>query len=100
MEHFFPNLFIPGAAKSGTSTLHNLLDMHPDICMSKQKEAVYWNHEEFNSFNSKKKQWYSNLFYNKGVKCFGESTTSYMFYAKFIINIKTNYKASPKFILI
>ena len=32
---FFPNLFIPGAAKSGTTTLHELLNLHPDISMSK-----------------------------------------------------------------
>lgn len=56
MKHFSPNLFIPGAAKSGTSTLHNLLDMHPDICMSKLKEPVYWDSPEFIKYNLKKKK--------------------------------------------
>lgn len=100
MNHFLPNLFIPGAAKSGTSTLHGLLDLHPDICMSKEKEPVYWNDEKINQFSSKKKEWYSNQFYNKSATVLGESTTSYMFYPNFITNIKAHYETSPKFIFI
>ena len=100
MKHFSPNLFIPGAAKSGTSTLHNLLDLHPNICMSEQKEAVYWDSPEFSNFNFKKKKWYSNQFHNKNASFFGESTTSYMFFSEFITNIKAHYKVSPKFIFI
>ena len=33
-----PNLFIIGAAKSGTTSLHRYLDAHPEICMSEPKE--------------------------------------------------------------
>lgn len=33
-----PNLFVPGAGKAGTSSLHVYLDSHPDISMSIQKE--------------------------------------------------------------
>ena len=43
MEAIQPNLFIPGAAKSGTTSLHQLLDLHPDVTMSSTKEPVYWN---------------------------------------------------------
>lgn len=100
MKHFSTNLFIPGAAKSGTTTLHELLDIHPDICMSKIKEPVYWDNVDFNNFSLKKKQWYSNQFYNKRAIIFGESTTSYMFYQNFIINVKAHYKTTPKFIFI
>ena len=52
MVHFKPNLFIPGAAKSGTTTLHNLLNNHPDICMSSNKEPVYWNNADFDNLNA------------------------------------------------
>lgn len=100
MKHFSPNLFIPGAAKSGTSTLHNLLDIHPDICMSKLKEPVYWDSPEFIKYNLKKKKWYSNQFNDKKATFFGESTTSYMFYPNFIVNVKAHYKVYPKFIFI
>lgn len=37
-----PNLFIVGAMKSGTTSLHNYLDMHPDIFMSVEKEPGYF----------------------------------------------------------
>ena len=36
-----PNLLIVGAAKSGTTSLHNYLDQHPDIFMSKHKEPHF-----------------------------------------------------------
>ena len=39
-----PNLFIPGAAKSGTSSLHNYLNKHPDIFMSESKEPHFFSH--------------------------------------------------------
>ena len=50
MLHFKPNLFIPGAAKSGTTSLHNLLNQHPEICMSSVKEPGYWKNEKFKDF--------------------------------------------------
>jgi hypothetical protein len=98
-DKFYPNLFIPGAAKSGTTTLHELLDLHPDISMSKVKEPVFWNNKKFNSYSNEDWSKYQNLF-NTESKINGESTTSYMYYKSFISNIKINYKKSPKFIFI
>jgi hypothetical protein len=96
---FYPNLFIPGAAKSGTTTLHELLNLHPEISMSKVKEPVFWNNTKFNTF--KEEDWlkYKKLF-NQNSKINGESTTSYMYYNSFIDNVNNNYKKSPKFIFI
>lgn len=37
-----PNLFIVGAMKSGTTSLHAYLDAHPDIYMSEEKEPGYF----------------------------------------------------------
>jgi hypothetical protein len=37
-----PNLFLVGSMKSGTTTLHELLAEHPDICMSEPKEPCYF----------------------------------------------------------
>ena len=37
-----PNLIIPGAAKSGTSSLHEYLNLHPDISMSFKKEPHFF----------------------------------------------------------
>jgi len=100
MSHYQPNLFVPGAAKSGTTTLHDLLNFHPDICMSSNKEPGYWNDQLLDNYDDEKKEWYSNLFINKKVSITGESSTSYMFNPGFIDNIKSHYKSSPKFIFI
>lgn len=37
-----PNLFLAGAPKCGTTSLHNWLDQHPNIHMSGRKEPKYW----------------------------------------------------------
>ena len=37
-----PNLFIVGAMKSGSSTLHAYLGEHPEIFMSEPKEPCYF----------------------------------------------------------
>ena len=96
---FLPNLFIPGAAKSGTTTLHELLNLHPDISMSRLKEPVFWNNKKFEKYEQVDWINYKKLF-NGNAKIFGESTTSYMYYNSFIENIKQNYNKSPKFIFI
>ena len=98
-QHFKPNFFIPGAAKSGTTSLHKLLDTHPDISMSNEKEPVYWNNKLFNEFENLEISRYLNLF-EQDVKIKGESTTSYMYYESFIRNVKNNFQQSPKFIFI
>ena len=100
MLHFKPNLFIPGAAKSGTTSLHNLLNQHPEICMSSVKEPGYWKNEKFKDFKNIEKENYLNLFMKSKHKIFGESTTAYMYYDSFINNINSNYKVSPKLIFI
>lgn len=97
MKYVYPNLFIPGAAKSGTTSLHELLDLHPDICMSSIKEPVFWNSD----FKLPKRiKWYNSLFSNKEAAIIGESTTSYMYFPEFITNVKANFNFSPKFIFI
>lgn len=70
-----PNLFIIGAMKSGTTSLHNYLNAHPDITMSEEKEPGYFV-EELSLH--KGEQWYLNLFDNsKNYKYIGESSTHY-----------------------
>jgi len=98
MKRIQPNLFIPGAAKSGTTSLHELLNLHPDICMSSIKEPVFWNKD--NPTIPEKIAWYNNLFENKEARILGESTTSYMYFPKFIKQVKTHYSNEPKLIFI
>ena len=37
-----PNLFVIGASKSGSSALHAYLRVHPEICMSSEKEPCFF----------------------------------------------------------
>jgi len=71
-----PNLIIIGAAKSGTSSLHHYLNLHPEISMSKQKELNFFNRE----LGWKKGiKWYKSNF--TGIaKIYGESSPSYTGY--------------------
>lgn len=101
MKVFHPNLFIPGAGKSGTSSLHQLLGLHPKICMSSTKEPHYWTRLDYNQFKEEEHKKYASLFVDKvDVKYFGESSTGYMVFPEFINRIKANYKSSPRFIFI
>ncbi len=53
---FLPNLFILGAAKCGSTTLHAMLDRHPDACMADPKEPFFYETEfsKGQDFNHKK----------------------------------------------
>lgn len=70
-----PNLFIIGAMKSGTSSLHNYLSSHPDIFMSQVKEPMHFSREDM---WSKGNDDYLGLFADaKNEKYLGESSTEY-----------------------
>jgi hypothetical protein len=54
-----PEIFIIGSAKSGTSTLSNILEHHPDICESVTKESHFFDNEQRYLTN---KQYYVDFF--------------------------------------
>ncbi len=96
-----PNLFIPGAAKSGTTTLHGLFDQHPDISMSTNKEPHYWTHKNFDGLTDADLNEYLGLFnFDDDILYQGEASTGSMFFDEFIDRIKAAYKETPKFIFI
>lgn len=66
-----PNFIIIGAMKSGTSTLHSNLQLHPEIGMSKLKEPHY-----FDKFFDKPLSYYSDQFPQEK-RLNGESTPAY-----------------------
>ena len=52
-----PNFFIVGAAKSGTTSLYNYLDQHPDVYMSPIKEPHYFSKDiKMSDFNEEYKK--------------------------------------------
>ena len=102
MRNNLPNFLIVGAAKSGTSSLHNYLNQHPQVFMpSYNKEGMkvkeprflikdlvqhrlhngIWTFEE-----------YQSLFDDvKDEKAIGESTVLYLYYYKHAINNIKHY---------
>jgi len=70
-----PNIFIIGAAKCGTTSLHHYLDQHPDISMSRDKEPCVFSEPRFGA----RQAGYEGL-----LECSaphrGESSTSYSRY--------------------
>ncbi len=74
-----PNLIIIGAQKCGSSSLHQYLDLHPDISMSQTKELDFF----VESLNWKKGlDWYESQF-SGATKIRGESSPSYTMYPNF-----------------
>ncbi len=70
-----PNLFLVGAMKAGTNTLHRLLDAHPQIFMSKKPKEPSWF---AGSNRGKPEDWYLGLFADAGEAAYaGEASTDY-----------------------
>lgn len=76
------NLFVIGAMKAGSTTLHHYLADHPEIVMSDPKEPWYFVKER----NwDKGEDWYHNLFeqVSKNTKVIGESSADYTMMPKY-----------------
>lgn len=101
MQIIKPNLFIPGAGKSGTSSMHQLLGFHPKICMSSVKEPHFWTNHNYDNYTTSDFETYSSLFKsNSNTIYYGESSTGYMVFPTFIKRIKDNYGKEPKFLFV
>jgi Sulfotransferase family len=90
----FPNLFVIGAMKSGTTTLHDALGKHPEIFMAPCKEPNYFlgvplsDHSWFDDHPyDHDGRWYFELFdearRNPQFKYAGEASTDYAKYPLF-----------------
>lgn len=89
-----PNLLIVGAAKCGTTSLHNYLNQHPDIFMCSPKEPHFLINKEIGKQRIHKGiidfEDYMSLFYEKDhLKYRGESSVMYLSFPEISIkNIK------------
>lgn len=92
------NLILAGFAKCGTSSLHEYLDMHPQICMSLKKEPHYFSTKRASVMGE---GWYDSLFDHApdSVRFYGESSTSYAVWEPSLVRIKQEIR-NPKIILI
>ena len=101
-----PNLFVIGAMKSGTTSLHNYLNDHPDIFMSQRKEPNYFV-DLSRSFRSSRgtpvrnETDYLTLF-ESAEECsvIGESSTSYAKMPGYYCDLKKIAKSVPNPIFI
>jgi len=76
-----PNLFIIGAAKAGTTSLHEVLRQHPDIFMSEIKEPGFFSTEKN---YQRGVQWYQDTHFSQalGYKRRGESSVNSLFWSE------------------
>ncbi len=95
------NLFIPGAAKSGTSSLHEMLKLHPEINMSTDKEPHFFSAHK-GELESKENiaAYLQNFDFSKEFRYWGESSTGYFYFEEFKRNFKVFANPDAKFILI
>ena len=101
MNHFLnsqlgckPNLFIVGAPKCGSTSLHFYIANHPEIFMSEPKELFYFI-KELNWDNGL--EWYLSHFQAAGSKkIIGESTVAYASYPRYKEVPKRMYEFNPE----
>ena len=108
-----PNFLIIGAPKSGTTSLYNYLQQHPDIEFSDIKEPKYFSFKDINfDFISNEKalsqikkstvtnlEDYLKLFTNKNAKWIGEASPNYFHFEPAAKNIY-DFNVEMKLILI
>ena len=100
-----PNLLIVGAAKSGTTSLHNYLNQHNDVFMCNPKEPHFLINNEIGiqriPIGISNKIAYEKLFLEgEGLKYRGESSVMYLMYPEIVIpKIKEHLGSEVKIVI-
>src|SRR5690606_36607012 len=92
-----PNLLIIGAAKCGTTTLHEELGRHPDIFLAEKKDFKFFDTSNYEQGWA----WYNGFFkkYNDD-KFLGKANSEYLFSEKAAHRIKNDLGNQVKLIAI
>lgn len=108
----YPNFFIVGAAKSGTTSLFHYLKQHPEIFLPNTKENFFFAELRKNTFtgvgnfygDNIVEKWDDYLKLFRGIKseiAIGEACVGYLyFYEKTIKNMKKYLSYFPKIIIL
>ena len=84
----FPNLFIVGVQKAGTTALASFLSQHPDICLVEGKEAHVFDDPQYHTATDKftfaKQKYESKLKHYSGEKFILDATPITLFHPAFI----------------
>lgn len=77
-----PNFLLIGAAKAGTTTLHNVLNQHPEIFCTKIKEPNFFSSDERFQLGL---DWYQRKYFSqaRGFPARGESSATTLYWGKF-----------------
>lgn len=98
----FPNLFIPGVQKAGTTALASFLAQHPDICLVEGKEAHVFDDPEFHASSDKheyaRHKYASKLTHYNGERYILDATPITMLHPAFIKATAT-YCPNAKYIV-
>ena len=91
-----PNLLIVGAAKSGTTSLHNYLNQHPSVFMCSPKEPHFLINKQIGEQRIPKGvlslEDYKSLFKGASTNKYrGESSVMYLLFPEFAIKNKVYY---------
>jgi hypothetical protein len=75
-----PNFFILGAAKAGTTSLYNILKMHPDVYFPFNKEPMFFSNDEI---FKKGIDWYSKTYFmnSEHQTAIGEASPHYLYWS-------------------
>ena len=102
-NHRLPDFIIPGAAKSGTTSLYQILNQHPDIFFPKSKKEPFYfsfggekpnyEDEQFNAIPVYQTDDYLNLYTEADdSQICGDASTSYLYlHEESIANMKKLY---------
>lgn len=94
MNNNCPDIALIGAAKTGSTSLAKVLNLHPDICLGKLKEPEFFSDPE------KLKKGIENYKFNfahaKSHQLTLDASTSYSKYPQYPDVVKYLYKYSPK----
>ena len=98
----YPNFFLIGAPKSGTTSLYNYLSAHPDVFMPRLKGPHFYATDIDGYRSIKNKKEYLDLFVgvDKNAKMIGEASVLYLYSTDAIKNIKRNFPNSKIIVLI
>lgn len=104
----FPNFFIVGTPKSGTTSLFNYLDEHSDVFMCPAKEPNYFSYKDIvqqNLYYAEKgtgnQEEYGKLFKDvTSEKVIGEASVSYLFYSDVASRIKASVPGAKIIIIL
>jgi len=81
MSKFFPDFFILGAAKAGTTSLYDILNDHEQITMAIVKEPMFFSRDDY---YQRGLDWYLKTFFASGKdhRLYGEATPHYLYWAE------------------